>query len=172
MGEHLNQPGKPPIGAAFFVLGADMFNGFQPSFPMPYQLPQMQQQPQQAVQFVNGIESAQMYQLPPNSQQILMDRSRARFYMVETDASGQKSVSAYDFQAAEDAPTEYATVKDLESLRSSYESLAEQVRQFASAAAARPDAVPAVNQPAAGQGAGGADAAQRANHARPVLPSI
>ena len=150
-----------------------MFNGFQPSFPMPYQLPQMQQQPQQAIQFVNGIESAQMYQLPPNSQQILMDRSRARFYMVETDASGQKSVSAYDFKAAENAPTEYATMKDIDTLRSSLESLAEQFKQHAAAAAAaRPDAVHQIDQPTAGQAAGGADAPQRANHARPVLPSI
>lgn len=150
-----------------------MFNGYQPSFPMPYQMPQMQQQQPQGLQFVNGAESARMYQLAPNSQQILMDRNQARFYVVEADASGQKSVSAYDFKAAEDAPTEYATVKDIETLRSSLESLAEQFKQHAAAAAAaRPDAVHQIDQPAAGQAAGGADAPQRANHARPVLPSI
>ena len=150
-----------------------MFNGYQPSFPMPYQMPQMQQQQPQGLQFVNGVESARMYQLVPNSQQILMDRNQARFYVVEADASGQKSVSAYDFKAAEDAPTEYATVKDIETLRSSLESLAEQFKQHAAAAAAaRPDAVHQIDQPAAGQAAGGADAPQRANHARPVLPSI
>lgn len=67
-----------------------MFNGYQPSFPMPYQMPQMQQQQPQGLQFVNGVESARMYQLAPNSQQILMDRNQARFYVVEADASGQQ----------------------------------------------------------------------------------
>lgn len=140
---------------------------------MPYQMPQAQQQQPQGLQFVNGIESARMYALAPNSQQILMDRNQARFYVVEADASGQKSVSAYDFKAVSDAPAEYATVQDLESLRSSLESLAEQFRQHAAtAAAAKPDGVHQIDRPAAGQGAGGADAPQRASHARPVLPSI
>jgi hypothetical protein len=146
-----------------------MFNGYQPSFPMPYQMPQMQQPPQQGIQFVNGIESAQMYQLPPNSQQILMDRNQARFYMVETDASGQKSVSAYDFQAVADAPTEYATKDDLRSL---HESVTEQIKRAVEAAAPRPDGVHQPNESAAGQAAGGADASRRANHARPVIPAV
>lgn len=143
-----------------------MLNPYQPTFPMPYQQPQ-----QQGVQFVNGAESARMYQLPPNSSQILMDRNLARFYLVEADASGQRSVSAYDFREAEEPTAPYATKEDVDSLRSSYESLAEQVRRIATAAAEPGGVHPAV-EPTAGQGAGDADAPKRANHARPAVPSV
>ncbi len=144
-----------------------MLNPYQPTFPMPYQQPQ----PQQGVQFVNGIESARMFHLPPNSSQILMDRNLARFYLVEADASGQRSVQAYDFREAKEPTVPYATKEDVDSLRSSYESLAEQVGRIA-AAAAEPGGVHPAVEPAAGQGAGYADAPERPNHARPAVPSV
>lgn len=52
------------------------------------------------VQFVNGPDSALQVPMAPNTQQMLMDRNRQRFYWVEADASGQKAVTAYDFEKA------------------------------------------------------------------------
>lgn len=87
----------------------------------PYQ---SQIQPQQ-LQFVNGIESAQAYQMPPNSKQILMDANRARFYLVATDAAGVKSVESYDFAKAEaPAPpdmSQYVTRAEFDEWRANHE---------------------------------------------------
>lgn len=108
------------------------FNSYNPQFQQfnaqmaQQRLAQMQpmQQPNE-LQFVNGIESAQMYQMPPNSKQILMDSNRARFYLKETDASGMAKVTAYDFaEAKDDSPqTGYVTRAEFEELRSQYESI-------------------------------------------------
>lgn len=79
-------------------------------------------QPQSELQFVNGRESADMYQMPPNSKAILMDSGMARFYLKETDASGMARVTAYDFTPASDAPTEqYVTRAEFDEWRAKYE---------------------------------------------------
>lgn len=109
------------------------FNPYNPQFQQ-FQAQMAQQRLGQmqpdGLQFVNGIESAQMFQMPPNSKQILMDSNRARFYLKETDASGMAKVTAYDFtEAHDDAPTnEYVTRQEFESLRSAYESIAAKVQ--------------------------------------------
>lgn len=108
------------------------FNSYNPQFQQfnaqmaQQRLAQMQTMQQtNELQFVNGIESAQMYQMPPNSKQILMDSNRARFYLKETDASGMARVTAYDFAEAKDDPpqTDYVTRAEFEELRSHYESV-------------------------------------------------
>lgn len=146
-----------------------MFNGYQPTFPMPYQMPQ-QQQPQ-GIQFVNGIDSARMYPLPPNSRQILMDRNMARFYMVESDASGQRTVGAYDFRAVEESQPEYATKEDLRRLDESISAKLESM-SAAATAAAEPVGVRQQDGPAAGQEPDGAGASRRPNHAKPAVPAV
>lgn len=79
-------------------------------------------QPQSELQFVNGRESADMYQMPPNSKAILMDSTMARFYLKETDASGMARVTAYDFSPATDAPSEqYVTRAEFDEWRAKYE---------------------------------------------------
>lgn len=115
------------------------FNSYNPSFNQfnaqmaQQQLAQqrlMQMQPQSELQFVNGLESAQMYQMPPNSKQILMDSNRARFYLKETDASGMARVTAYDFAEAKDEQPQqkdYVTRAEFDDLRSKYESIAEKL---------------------------------------------
>lgn len=143
-----------------------MFNPYTPTFPMP----QIQQYQQQGLQFVNGIESAQMYQLPPNSKQILMDRELARFYLVEADASGQKTVKAYDFVPAQESQTTYATQAQFEELKNNYESLTKQLEQLTQTT--RFNAIPTINEPAASTTASATNVEQRANHARPNIPSV
>lgn len=146
-----------------------MFNPYTPSFPMPQQY----QQPQ-GLQFVNGIESAQLYQLPPNSKQILMDKELARFYLVETDASGQKSVKAYDFAEAKPQATQYVTVEQFEEVKQGYESLTQQLKQLIQQTnkSDAANAIHAANQPRTSETASSANVEQRANHARPTLPVI
>lgn len=66
------------------------FNSFNPNFNPQYSAQLAQQRLNQYrpndIQFVNGRESAEMYQMAPNSKAILMDSGMARFYIKETDA--------------------------------------------------------------------------------------
>ena len=72
----------------------------------------------QNIQYVNGRQSAESYQMPANSSVILMDSNLPRFYMKKTDASGMAMVRAYDFKEVEEnkAP-EYVTKKEFESFK-------------------------------------------------------
>lgn len=71
--------------------------GYYPQRNNFYQ-PQVQGQPaQNNIQYVNGLESANAYQLAPNSSILLMDSNMARFYIKQTDASGYHTIKAYDF---------------------------------------------------------------------------
>lgn len=111
------------------------FNSFNPNFNPQYsaQIAQMAQQRLNQyhpndIQFVNGRESAEMYQMVPNSKAILMDSNMARFYIKETDASGMARVTAYDFKEATDAPSvEYVTRNEFEELKKNYESIIEKL---------------------------------------------
>ena len=88
----------------------------------PYQtpyLPQLRQQ-SQSIQYVNNKQSAEAYQLAPNSSVILMDSNQARFYMKQTDASGMATLKAYDFkEAKEERPEEYVTKAEFEKFKAS-----------------------------------------------------
>lgn len=128
---------------------------------MPYQTPSWRGN---ELQFVNGIESARMYQLNPNSKAVLMDRELPRFYLVESDASGQKAVTAYDFKAAEEPKPEFVTRDEFDTLRSANESVVRQI----GAIAARLEELSKLDEPNAGKAAGGNALEPRANHAKPV----
>lgn len=143
-----------------------MFSPYSPSFQMPYQ--QLQQPT--GLQFVSGIEFAQMYPLQPNSKQVLMDRNMARFYLVEADAIGQKTVKPYDFTPAQENQTTYATLAQFEELKNNYESLAKQLEQLNQTA--RFNAIPTLDEPARREEPLATNDAERAAHARPTLPTI
>ena len=82
----------------------------------PYQTSLLSQNP--SIQYVNGKQSAEAYQMPANSSVILMDSNQARFYMKQTDASGMATIRAYDFkEAEEDRPKEYVTKEEFESFK-------------------------------------------------------
>ena len=83
----------------------------------PYQPTPLLQQPQ-TIQYVNGKQSAEAYQMPVNSSVILMDSNQARFYMKQTDASGVATIKAYDFtESEEDKPKEYVTKQEFEAFK-------------------------------------------------------
>lgn len=74
--------------------------------------------PTQNIQYVNGKESAESYQMAPNSSVILMDSNKARFYVKQTDASGMSTLKSYDFkETEEDKPAEYVTKSEFESFK-------------------------------------------------------
>jgi len=88
----------------------------------PYQTtPFVPQQPQpQTIQYVNGKQSAESYQMPANSSVILMDSNLARFYMKQTDASGISTIKTYDFkETEEDKPVEYVTRAEFDKFKAS-----------------------------------------------------
>ena len=76
-------------------------------YPNSYQQAQMynnaqayQQQAQPTVQgssitFVNGLEGAKGYMLPPNNTVILMDSDNSKFYIKSTDAVGMATIKGY-----------------------------------------------------------------------------
>ena len=83
----------------------------------PYQATPLMQQ-SQTIQYVNGKQSAEAYQMPVNSSVILMDSNKARFYMKQTDASGVATIKAYDFtESEEDKPKEYVTKQEFEAFK-------------------------------------------------------
>ena len=73
---------------------------------------------QQQIQYVNGKQSAETYQMPANSSVILMDQNKSRFYMKMTDASGQATIKSYDFrESEEEKPKEYVTKQEFEAFK-------------------------------------------------------
>ena len=81
--------------------------------------PQIVPQPQQTIQYVNGKQSVDSYQLPANSSVILMDSNLPRFYVKQTDASGLATVKSYDFkETEEEKPKEYVTKEEFETFKS------------------------------------------------------
>lgn len=83
-------------------------------YPFQTILPQSTQN----IQYVNGRQSAESYQLLPNSSVILMDSNMARFYLKKTDASGMATVKAYDFKEVEaEKPAEYVTKSEFEAFK-------------------------------------------------------
>ena len=71
-----------------------------------------------SVQYVNGRQSADNYQMQPNSSVILMDSFKDTFYIKRSDASGLCTVDAYDFHKAEEqGKPEYVTRAEFETLK-------------------------------------------------------
>lgn len=68
------------------------------SFPNPYQMYQPQTPPQSQIPKVNGRNGAEMYQLSPNSQILLLDETAPMIWLVQTDSAGYKTLTAYDIQ--------------------------------------------------------------------------
>lgn len=93
----------------------------QNPFMLPTQMiPQAPIVQQQSIQYVNGRQSVDSYQLPANSSVILMDSNIARFYVKQTDASGVATVKSYDFkETEEEKPKEYVTKEEFELFKSS-----------------------------------------------------
>jgi len=87
--------------------------------------PFVPQAQQQTIQYVNGKQSAESYQMPANSSVILMDSNLPRFYLKQTDASGLATIRSYDFKETEqEKPAEYVTKSEFESFKAEMKGVA------------------------------------------------
>lgn len=66
--------------------------------------PQLQSQQRAGIIRVNGEGGARAYQLPPNSDALLLDESAPLVWLVQTDGAGYKTVTPYTITPYQAAP--------------------------------------------------------------------
>ena len=89
-----------------------------PFVPQPQLVPQVPVQQDQDIQYVNGRQGAEAYQMMANKKAILMDANLPRFYVKQTDANGQASIKSFDFkETEEEKPKEYVTKQEFEAFK-------------------------------------------------------
>ena len=100
------------------------YNGIgqpQPSYQQQANAPQNGLQRFTNKVYVSGIEGAKSYQMQPNSEVILCDDTNSVIYDVVVDATGKRSVMAYDIVEHKEAPpvdfSQFATKDDIAKLR-------------------------------------------------------
>lgn len=88
-----------------------MYNQFgQPSGPFGFQAPayspwgQTQSQQRMEIIRVNGEGGARAYQMPPNSNALLLDEANPLVWLVQTDGAGYKTVTPYTITPYQAAP--------------------------------------------------------------------
>lgn len=71
---------------------------------------------------VSGEKDAAMYQLPPNSSALLLDQTSPKVFLVQTDFSGHRTMTAYKIEpyVPEPEPDLMDIMKRLERLEESY----------------------------------------------------
>lgn len=81
--------------------------------PFPTVQP-LQSQPQQnnGIMWVQGIEGAKAYQLPPNSNVILMDSDDSKFYIKSTDNVGMATLKTFKFEEITNSPSAQNNTQD------------------------------------------------------------
>lgn len=68
--------------------------------------------------FVNGIEQASNFPLPPNKSAILMDNSKSIFYVKEINPMGQSIIKVYEFkEVSQPQKPQYVTMQDFETFK-------------------------------------------------------
>ena len=92
-----------------------MMNNFQNFNPYSggyvYANPYNPVRQKQTIAKVNGKNGADMYQLPPNSEALLLDETAPIVWLIQTDSAGYKTATAFDLVAHKEATP--ATLQDL-----------------------------------------------------------
>jgi hypothetical protein len=93
-----NPYGQPPYYNAYANLQNNQQNFQQPQ----QQVPNPQAQPQTPlmqsnIEYVNGIEGAKAFILPPNTQKLLLDSDNPFFYIKTTDMQGKPTVKRFRY---------------------------------------------------------------------------
>lgn len=92
------------------------YNQFMPSYMQPQPQPVAQWgQNQQRMEIVrvNGENGARTFQLPPNSNVLLLDESAPLVWLVQTDGAGYKTATPYSiapYQAQ--SPPDYSSLEE------------------------------------------------------------
>lgn len=72
--------------------------GYQPFYQVPQQTPpQTQSAPQNAIQWVQGIEGAKAYPVMAGSSVLLMDSEESCFFIKTADAAGMPTLRIFDY---------------------------------------------------------------------------
>lgn len=62
---------------------------------------------------VNGRNGAEAYQMPPNSQVLLLDETQPLLWLKQTDGAGYPTLNAYDIKPHEEKPLpDYKTLEE------------------------------------------------------------
>ena len=97
-----------------------MYNPYQQQmlpYPQPTPItPQLNNS--HSITRVNGENGARMYQMPPNSEDLLLDESLPIVWLVQTDGAGYKTITPYDV-----TPHQNEVAPDYKSLESRIEKL-------------------------------------------------
>lgn len=103
------------------------YMGYQPYGMQPTIQQPTQQQPVHGFVYVTGLEGAKAFQMPPNSEMPLFDSTTDdRMFIKTTDGAGFPTIKVAhcSFEEAQpDTRVEYASVDDLNALRSEVENL-------------------------------------------------
>jgi hypothetical protein len=93
------------------------YNNFLPQFP--------QNNENQNIKYVSGRASAEVYQMNPNTEDVLFDNSKDTFYFVKTDASGIKSIIECDYtiKKPEDKTSDFVSRTEFDELKSKIDEL-------------------------------------------------
>jgi hypothetical protein len=93
------------------------YNNFLPQFP--------QTNGNQNIKYVSGRASAEVYQMNPNTEEVLFDNSKDTFYLVRTDASGIKSITECDFviKKHEEKTSDYVSRTEFDELKAKIDEL-------------------------------------------------
>lgn len=93
-----------------------MFNPYQPSvlqYPQPTSLATTQIGASHSITRVNGENGARMFQMPPNSEDLLLDESLPIVWLVQTDGAGYKTITPYDVTPHQtEATPDYKSLED------------------------------------------------------------
>ena len=91
------------------------YNNFLPQFP----------QSNQKIKYVSGRASAEVYQMNPNTEDVLFDNSKDTFYFVKTDASGIKSIIECDYtiKKPEDKTSDFVSRTEFDELKAKIDEL-------------------------------------------------
>ena len=115
------------------------------------------QQPVHGFVYVNGIEGARAYQMPPNSEMPLFDANGDVMFVKVTDAAGYPTITVVDCKRRDDvtAPSVYVTQDEMRRVYSDISGQIEQIKEALNgivpkaSASGQPHAGAAARQPAA-----------------------
>lgn len=102
---------------------ANQMNGIASQLQALQQPFQQVSQPISQPQYVNGRQSADAFQMQPNTTVILWDSNEPIFYVKQADASGFCSIKSFRFTEVEDAAPvdvkEFVTKKEFDDFKNS-----------------------------------------------------
>ncbi len=117
-------------------------NGQQPQQQNMYAPQQPPMQIQSNIEYVNGIEGAKAFILPPNTQKLLLDSDNTFFYIKTTDAQGKPTVKHFKYVSVDDEqqsekPQEqskplYATIQQYQDLMDVVDAMKQEIENLKS----------------------------------------